>query len=222
MRTRAGEAPARVARVGRAALVPGLPHLPLVGEVHEADVGLGPDLERRLREAEGAGAGGHPLDERAELEVAGQHQLGVERRERGLEPGHAHRRRLERLLLLLAGVRRVVGRDAVDRSGAQGLDQREPVGLGAERRVHLEAGVERSNGLVGEREVVGRGLRRQGYPGRLRLLDRHHGLARPRRAGRARGRPRNRPARRRGRSSWTRRPTGSRRARAAPTRRPRA
>ena len=50
---------------------------------------------------------------------------------------------------------RVVGGDAVDRAVAQALDQRLAVGLGAQRRVHLEAlRVEAADLLVGEAEVV--------------------------------------------------------------------
>ena len=53
------------------------------------------------------------------------------------------------------GVRGVVGGDAVDRAVAQALDQRLAVGLGAQRRVHLEAvRVEAAHLLVGEAEVV--------------------------------------------------------------------
>ena len=94
----------------------------------------------------------------AELEHARQHQAGVQRGEGGLEPGDAHRRQLERLLLLLARVRGVVGGDAVDRARAQRLDQRLAVGLGPQRRVHLEVRVERPHRLVGEQQVVRRGL----------------------------------------------------------------
>ena len=79
----------------------------------------------------------------------------MERGEGGLEAGHAHRRLLERHLLFLRRVRGVVGGDALDRAVAQALDQRLAVGLGAQRRVHLEAvRVEAADRLVGEAEVV--------------------------------------------------------------------
>ena len=48
-----------------------------------------------------------------------EHELGVERRERGLEPGDAERRLLEGRLLLVPCVGRVVGGDAGDRAGAE-------------------------------------------------------------------------------------------------------
>ena len=104
---------------------------------------------------EGGGAAGQPLDQEAELDHAGQDELGVERGEGGLQAGHAHRRALVGDLLFLRRVRRVVGGDAVDRAVAQALDQRLAVALGAQRRVHLEAvRVEAAHLLVGEAEVV--------------------------------------------------------------------
>ena len=45
-------------------------------------------------------------------------------------------------------VRRVVGRDAVDETVAEGRDERRAVLLRGERRVHLGVGVERAHGLV--------------------------------------------------------------------------
>ena len=104
------------------------------------------------------GAGGHPLDEQRQVEDARQHEVGVERREGGLQAGRAHRRLLEGHLLLVARVRGVVGRDAVDRAVAQPLDQRLAVGLGRERRVHLHARVHPAHVLLGEQQVVGRDL----------------------------------------------------------------
>ena len=59
----------------------------------------------------------------AQLEDARDDELGVEGREGGLEPGHPHRRLLERHLLLVDGVRRVIGRDAVDDAGANAVDR---------------------------------------------------------------------------------------------------
>jgi hypothetical protein len=41
---------------------------------------------------------------------------------------------------------------------AKSVDQRLPVVLAPERRVHLESGVEAPHGLVGERQVVRGGL----------------------------------------------------------------
>ena len=126
-----------------------------------------------------------------ELEHAGQDQLGVERRERGLQPGRAHRRLLERHLLLVARVRRVVGGDALDHAAAQRRRSAPAVGLGAQRRVHLEAAVERADGLVGQRQVVRRRLAADARPGRVACAERLHRLDAARGAGSARARPRS-------------------------------
>ena len=108
------------------------------------------------------------LDDEAEVEDAGQDQVGVDRGERGLEAGDAHRRLLERDLLFLRLVRSVVGRDALDRAVAKALDQRLAVALGAQRRVHLEAvGVEAADLIVGEAEVMRAGLGADRHPGGL-------------------------------------------------------
>ena len=97
---------------------------------------------------------------RAEPPAAAPRQArgGCGGRERGLEPGDAERRLLEGHLLLVPRVRRVIGGDAVEGAVAQALEEREAVGFGAERRVHLRVRVERANGLVGEAEVVWRHL----------------------------------------------------------------
>ena len=71
-----------------------------------------------------AGPGRHPLEQRREREHARHDEVRVQRGERRLEPGDAERRRLERRVLLLARVRRVVGGDAGDRAVAQRVDER--------------------------------------------------------------------------------------------------
>ena len=99
--------------------------------------------------------------------------------ERRLQPRRAHRRLLERDLLLLPRVRRMVRGDAVDRAVAQAGDQRPAVGLGAQRRVHLQARVQPlEDRLVGEREVVRGALGRDRDAGRPDDRDRLDGLAR--------------------------------------------
>ena len=85
----------------------------------------------------------------------------------------------------------MVGRDAVDGAVAQALDQRLAVVLGPQRRVHLEAGVEAADRLVGERQVVRRRL--AGDPD-ARLPSRARS-PRPRRGRRGAGRGSARPRR---------------------------
>jgi hypothetical protein len=73
-------------------------------------------------------------------------------------------------------MRRVVGRDAVNRAGAQPLDQRLAIGFGAQRRVHLEGRVEAAERLVGERQVVRSRLAGDRDACRLRRFDGGHRL----------------------------------------------
>src|SRR5262249_56646271 len=79
-------------------------------------------------------SGRHPLEQRLERQQAGLDEVRVERGECGLEAGHAERGRLERHLLLVRGMRCVVGGDRLDRPVPQALEQREPILLGPERR----------------------------------------------------------------------------------------
>ena len=98
-----------------------------------------------------AGPGGHALDDQLERDDARLDEAGDERREGGLEADHAVRRGRERHFLLGRVVRRVVGRDAVDRAVAEALDERLAVRLGGQGRAHLEArGVQREHLLVGQ------------------------------------------------------------------------
>ena len=83
-------------------------------------------------------------------------------------------------VLLLARVRRVVGRDRRDRAVAQRVDQRRAVVARAQRRVHLQVRVERAHRLVGEAEVMRRHLAARRDAGRLRA----RAAARPTRAPR--------------------------------------
>ena len=66
----------------------------------------------------------------------------------------------------------MVGGDAGDRAVAKRLEQRLPVVVRAERRVHLHVRVERANGLVGEDEVVRRHLGGRLDPARVRRAQR--------------------------------------------------
>ena len=104
-----------------------------------------PGAIARRRQAEQRGAGGHPLDEqRRASSTPGSDQLGVERGERRLQPGRAHRRLLERAPPSRRA-RAARGRWRCSRScpSRRPVDQRLAVGLGAQRRVHLHARVER-------------------------------------------------------------------------------
>ena len=159
------------AAVLRAAFVAALPHDPLGVEVDEHEVRGLAHGDRRDEQVEQAEARRELLDDELERQRAGHDEVGVDRRERRLQPGRAHRRLLERDVLLVAGVRRVVGRDAVDRAAAQTLDERLAVLFGAQRRVHLAARVERAHVLVGHRQVVRARLAGHGDAARLGVRD---------------------------------------------------
>jgi len=140
-------------------------------EVDQAQVRGLAGGDPRSRQVVQGGAGGHPLDHRRERDLPGHDQLGEQGSERGLEARRSHRRLLERDFLLVPGVRRVIGGDAVDHAAGQRLDKRPAVRLGAQRRVHLEAAVERAHDVVGEREMVRADLAADPRAGGLRLRE---------------------------------------------------
>ena len=78
--------------------------------------------------------------------------------ERRLEPDDPERRVVERGLLGVVGVGRVVGGDAVDHALLERLPQGGDVRRLAQRRVHLGVRVVGLAGVIGEREVVRRHL----------------------------------------------------------------
>ena len=125
-----------------AAVVAGLAHGPLGAEIDEHDVGGCARFDPRGGQVEQRRSGRHALNEQPEADDARDDKLGVEDGEGRLQPDRAHRRLLERHLLLLTGVRSVVGRHAVDGSVAQRRDQGRAVGLGAQRRIDLQRRVE--------------------------------------------------------------------------------
>ena len=196
--------------------------LPLGRGIEQHQVRLVSRGEAGKLESERGRPGAHPVDEDGQLEHPGQDQVGVQDAERRLQPGHPHRRLLERHLLLVHRMGRVVGGDAVDHAGAQTLDQRLAIVLGAKRRVHLEAGIEAPDRLVDQRQVVRGRLAADLRPRPAWPRRRPPPTPAPTGAGRGCGRPRRPRARRRGRSSSTRRPRGFRRGPGRPRPVPRA
>src|SRR6185437_2262816 len=95
-----------------------------------------------------------PLDEQRQLDRARSDKLGVELGESRLQAGRTHRCLLEWDLLLVTGVTRMVGCDAVDRARAEAFDQREPVSLAGERWVHLHARVQAAHVLVAQEQMM--------------------------------------------------------------------
>lgn len=109
---------------------------------------------------------GHELHELVERQHAGAHKVRVENGERRLETDNAHGAPGEAPGLFLRAVRRVVGRDHVHRAVEDALEQRVPVCLRAQGRVHLEAAV-LAQVVLGQHEVVRCGLAGDVQPLRL-------------------------------------------------------
>jgi len=112
----------------------------------------------------------HEIDQLFERKDSAPDELCVQCRERGLEPYDPHQAPREAPVLLERGVRRMVGRDHVDRSVEQPLDQRVLILFRADRRVHLEAPVVLEHCVV-QKQIVRRGLAAHVDAARLRLSD---------------------------------------------------
>lgn len=72
----------------------------------------------------------------------------------GLQTRDARGRLGEVARLFLCGVRRVVGRDHINRSVRERFNERLTVRLSAQRRIHTRAGAVRRNIILGQTEVM--------------------------------------------------------------------
>ncbi len=163
--------------------------VPLALEIEEHEVGRGADGDTRPVEVEGACRScRHSLDERSQGQEPGLHESRVQNGERRLEAGDAERRRLERNVLLVQRVWRVVGGDRLDRPVAERVEQRCAIELCAQRRVHLHVRVERAHDVVREHEMVrrhfcsrrdagGAGAAKRGHGFRRRKMEQMDGLS---------------------------------------------
>ena len=91
--------------------------------------------------------------------------------ERLLEPNHAGQGDVEGVVLVLPGVRGVVGADHVDGAVSQGGADGVDVLVGAQWRVHLEGGVETLHLAGAQIQVVRRHLGGHRDAARLRPAD---------------------------------------------------
>ena len=175
----APERAARVRRVAAPAREPRGDHGPFLRRIEDRQVGGLTGLDRAAVTVGDAGDRRRLPTERGDDVGEGHVELGDRHCQCRLETEHPWWRLVERELLLVWRVGCVVGGDRVDRAvGEPGLDRLD-VGRGAQRRVHLEQWVVAGEQFVGEREVMRRGLRRDGQALRLRLP---HELHRARRA----------------------------------------
>ena len=116
--------------VGRARPEAALFDAPRPLEVEDDEVRRGADRDPRpLQPVDAGRPGTHAVDQRGERERPRLDQARVEHREGRLEAGDAEGRLLERNVLLVTCVRRVVGGDRLDRPVLQRLEERLPVFL---------------------------------------------------------------------------------------------
>ena len=219
----AREPPAGEGAVGGAALVAGLAHLPLGGQVHQADVGRrarAPARARRSRTTPRRRSCAPPAC-RGRARPAPRGRSGGRR-----TPSRGRSRPSAPARTAAPSPRARAGRGRWPRSRACPTAS---ASISASRSASARSGgfilsvrVERAHGLVGQEQVMGRGLGGHGGAGLPCALDRHHGLPGGHVLHVDPAAARRRPARSRAPPSWTRRPTGCRRGRAARTPRPRA
>ena len=88
------------------------------------------------------------FDHARERHVGQRGRVGAER---DLETAEADRSVAEQLRLLIEPVRRVIGREYVDRPVAHAGEQRFAVALGTQRRVHLRVGAIAIEAVVEQR-----------------------------------------------------------------------
>src|SRR5215207_2004486 len=160
------ELPPEVWAVGRPTDHRIRPNRPLLGEVHERQIRGSPRkhaavatvLNPTTRRAS------HCLDEAREREPSALHQLRVEHRECRLVPQKTRRSLLQRKLLLGGGVWGVVRRHRVKGTIPQGLPDLKPVVVRPQRRVDPVKPLQRADQLVGEGQMVWRGVSRHVRP----------------------------------------------------------
>ena len=99
-------------------------------------------------------------------------------RKRRLEPDDSKRRDIDFAIFFLRRVRRVIGRDRVDRPVDQPGDASVDVFATAERRVHFEVRVERTKLFVRQRQVVRRDFGGNADAARFRSTNRRDGALR--------------------------------------------
>ena len=104
------------------------------------------------------GPRGQKLDQPAEGDDSRTHQPIEAKRDRGFEPHDPEGGGVEVVVFLILVVRGVVGGDRVHGAVSQAFEERLPVLLGRERRLHLGLGVVARDAFVGEKKMMGRDL----------------------------------------------------------------
>ena len=119
-----------------------------------AGCALGQRAALRRKAADARGRGRHDARDSGPVEQARAHEHLADDRQGGLEAEHAEGRVGEGVLLVVPGVRRVVGRDGVDRAVDERGPQRLDVLRRPQRRVDLVDGVVADEQVGRQREVV--------------------------------------------------------------------
>src|SRR3712207_6410712 len=137
----------------------GLPiHRPLFREIQEREIRRRAYSQATAPVDPVSWGAAHRLDQPGERDSIVQNQLRVESREGRLVTEESGRGLLQRQLLLLGGVRRVVGGHEVEGAVSQGFRNAGAVPLRPQRRVYPVHPVERGDQGVGQRQVVRGGV----------------------------------------------------------------
>src|SRR5215204_5640857 len=160
------ELPPEVWAVGRPTDHRTRPNRPLLGEVHERQIRRSPRKHPAVATVLNPTArrASHCLDEAREREPSALHQLHVEHRECRLVPQKARRSLLQRKLLL--GGRRIIKKKKQNDNNTtpQSLPDLKPVVIRPQRRVDPVKPLQCADQLVGEGQMVWRGVSRHVRP----------------------------------------------------------
>ena len=148
---------------------------PLFGKIDDGQIGGRADGDRAALQTEDMrGVCAHLCGKLRKAERAAPDELRIREREGRFQSADPERRKRVFHVLIVEVMRGVVGDDAVERAVLQSFDDGEPVLLLADGRVDFGVRIEGGNHLVGEREIVRAGLRRDLYAARLCLADELH------------------------------------------------
>src|SRR5215207_1936234 len=148
------QAPPEIRRVGGPAQERASLDDPPLREVYQRQVRRGADPQAPRATDPATRATAHRLHQPRERDSSVQDQLGVEGGEGRLVPEEAGCGLLQRELLLLGGVRGVVGSHEVQNPVPQGLRDAPPVGVWSQRRVDPVEALQGGDEVVSQRQMV--------------------------------------------------------------------
>src|SRR5688572_19031099 len=170
-----GERSAPIRAVPPLGREPGRVHGPLASRVENRDVRDRATPERAAREAERSGRrDGHPVNERGHIYDSRLHEPCVHHGQCCFQANDPIWRVGELALLFVIVMRRVVGRDQVDRAITNRLADRLHVLFGTQRWVHLRVRIVPFDRILGERQVMRTRFRSNADPALLTPPDELH------------------------------------------------